>query len=86
MKNLMGWFIAVVLVIFLYNFLRPFTESNSQKLMECRKVAGEIYDSSRRTITRNENGYSKQEQQMFYERTEAGYANDLGTCDASYGK
>ncbi len=82
-----GRILAIGLIIGGVYFLAlPQQKSNFVRLSECTKTAGEIHDSSRKTITINASGYSKDEQASYYMATENGYKHDLETCRDLYGR
>lgn len=86
-ESTIGWIVAIVLVIGgIYLLARPQQKSNAEKYAECTRTAGEIHDSSRQTITKNANGYSKEEQAYYYQQTENGYTSDLNNCRQLYGQ
>ena len=61
-------------------------KSNAEKFAECNTAAGSLHDSSRKTITTNASGYTKEEQAVYYQRTEEGYTRDLESCRNLYGQ
>lgn len=75
------WILATLLVIAgIYLFTRPQQKTSSEKYAECTRTSGELYDISRQTITKNANGYSKDEQAVYYQRTRDAYNRDLMNC------
>ena len=59
-------------------------KSNIEKLAECNSSAGKLHDTNRKIITTNDNGYTKEEQAIYYQRTEDGYVRDLDNCRKLY--
>lgn len=80
--------IAVIGIVFLSTiFLSGCSigqKSNVEKFAECNTSSGSLYDTNRKTITINANGYTKEEQAVYYQRTEDGYARDLEMCAKLY--
>jgi hypothetical protein len=90
-KNYSGGIIGVIILMLvviggIYLFARPEQKSNAQQFAECSTNAGKIYDSGRKTITTNTNGYSKAEQDYYYQQTSNGYTRDLENCRSLYGQ
>lgn len=83
MKVIFG--VAVIVLIGGLIFLYSKPKTNAEKYSECTHDAGVIYDTGRKKITANENGYSASEQNYYYQQTEQGYASDLSLCKQLYG-
>jgi len=86
-ESTIGGIVVIGLIIGgVYFFTRPQQKSNAVQYSECTKTAGEIHDSSRKTITTNASGYNKDEQAYYYTQTENGYTRDLESCRQFYGQ
>lgn len=61
-------------------------KSDIERFSECSSSADKLHDTNRKIITKNELGYNKEEQAVYYQRTEDGYARDLDSCRKLYGQ
>lgn len=80
------WGLVLILVILgVFYFKSHFlTKSNAQNYAACTHDANKLYDLERQRITENVNGYSSQEQAVYYQRTDIAYADQLQSCRQSY--
>jgi hypothetical protein len=82
--------IGIIILIFIvgavYFAIHPEQKSNAQKSAECSTNAGKLYDSERKTITKNANGYTQAEKAYYYKVSSDGFTRNLNNCRQLYGQ